>query len=418
MKKILIIEDSSTVVKILRHLVQQQPGIEAFYAVSRAEGEALYTAHAEELFAAVVDLNLPDAPDGEMIDFLLDRGLPVIVLTAQCQDDRREKLLSKGVVDYVLKEGRYSYQRAINLLIRLEKNQSVKILVAEDSKPARQFVKNMLRRHLFQVIEAENGIDALDKLAQDPGIAMLITDYHMPEMDGFELIKTIRRNPDQVDLIIIGLSGESGGAVSAKFIKNGANDFLNKPFYHEEFYCRVTHCLEERELLQQIRDIAHKDDLTGLSNRRFFFERGRQLHQQALANKTPMAVAVIDIDHFKTINDNYGHMAGDSVLAHTAQELMEAFPRFIVARTGGEEFAVIMPGLSNAQAYLYVDKFRAMFAAQAVEIGDESLQVTLSIGVSNRLGSDLDNQIQICEALLCRAKEAGRNFVTPDDDES
>lgn len=418
MIKILVVEDSTTVTKILRHLLRQQPDIHAYYATSRAECMQLYETHKDSLFAAIVDLNLPDAPNGETVDELLAHKLPVIVLTANYQEERREALLNKGIVDYVLKEGRYSYQRAINLLHRLEKNQHIKILVAEDSRPAQQFIKGLLNVHRYQVLEAENGIEALKQLAQHPDISLLITDYHMPEMDGFELVRSIRQNTDKSDLVIIGLSGEGRGAVSAKFIKNGANDFLIKPFYHEEFYCRITHCIEEKELIQQIRDVASRDDLTGLYNRRYVFERGTVLHQQAASNGTPMAVALITIDHFKTINDNYGHAAGDTVLSFAAQELKDAFSRFTLARTGGEKFALIMPGLNNEQAYTLIDKFRALFSTHSIDVGDESLHLTLSGGISNQLGASFDEQLKGCEALLRRAREAGKNIVMADDEDT
>lgn len=416
MKKILIVEDSATVTKILKHLIRQHGDIDAVYAGSRAEGEKLYEQHQETLLAAIVDLNLPDAPDGETVDFLLSKRLPVIVLTANYLEEKREALMNKGIVDYIIKEGRYSYLHALRLVDRLEKNKSIKMLVAEDSKTTRLFITTLLKRHLYQVYEAENGVQALQYLNEHPDIQLLMTDYHMPEMDGFELVRAIRQNVDKSDLIIIGLSAEGHGALSAKFIKNGANDFLQKPFYHEELYCRIMHNIEELELIQQNRELARRDDLTGLHNRRYFFERGQQLHQQALQNNTPLALALIDIDHFKTVNDDYGHAAGDQVLIFAAQELDDALSRFVLARIGGEEFGVLMPGLNNEQAYTYLDKVRAMFSQHSIQVADSEVHVTFSVGISNHLHQSLDEQLREVDQLLYRAKEAGRNLVMADDD--
>jgi diguanylate cyclase (GGDEF)-like protein len=420
MKKILIVEDSSTVTKILKHLIKQHPNLTALYAASLEQGKALYEQYKAEIFAGVIDLNLPDAPNGEMVDYLLKQNLPVIVLTANYQEEKRLELLEKGIVDYVIKESRYSYNYALNLIPRLEKNQNIKILIAEDSRPTRAFVKALLEKHLYQVLEAGNGVEALQVIKDNPDIKLLITDYHMPEMDGFELVRTIRQNIDKSDLVIIGLSGEGKGTLSAKFIKNGANDFLQKPFFHEELYCRVMHNIEELELIEKIRDTANRDFLTNLHNRRYYFDNGEKLHAKAIKNNTPLAVAMLDIDHFKEFNDNYGHEIGDKVLIFLAEELKEAFSRFVVARIGGEEFSIIIPGINNEQAFSLLDKFRSNTASMTIDVGAEDgelLDLTISIGVTNEKFESLDQQIHYADQLLYRAKEAGRNMVVGDEDE-
>lgn len=419
MKKVLIVEDSTTVTKILKHLVTQHPTIQPYFAGSLAESKELYLEHKEDLFAAVIDLNLPDAPNGETVDYYLAKEIPVIVLTANYQEEKREQLLEKGIVDYIIKESRYSYNYALNLIHRLEKNQHIKILVAEDSRPTRAFIRALLEKHLYQVLEASNGLEALNVLKDNPDIKLLITDYHMPEMDGFELVRAIRQNVDKSDLVIIGLSGESKGTLSAKFIKNGANDFLQKPFYHEELYCRVMHNIEELELIAQIRDSANRDFLTGLHNRRYFFEQGQSIYKAASKNGSPLAIAMIDVDHFKDINDSYGHEGGDKVLVFLAEELQQAFSRFVLARMGGEEFAVLMPGLNNEQAFTLLDKFRSLFGNMSIDIGpdEEPIHITLSTGVTNFLHDNMDQQLHYADQLLYRAKEAGRNMVVGDEEE-
>ena len=419
MKKILIVEDSATVTKILRHLVNQQPDLEAYFAGTYAESQALYEEHKDEIFASVVDLNLPDAPNGETVDYFLSKELPVIVLTGNYKDETREALLEKGIVDYIIKESRYSYNYVFKLLDRLERNQNIKILIAEDSKPTRSFIKALLEKHLYQVLEATNGLEALDVLKANPDVKLLITDYHMPEMDGFELVKAIRHNVDKSDLVIIGLSGEGKGSLSAKFIKNGANDFLPKPFYHEEFYCRIIHNIESLEHIEKIRDNANRDYLTGLHNRRFFHEQGDKLYQQAKQSGKPLAAAVIDIDHFKKINDVYGHTGGDAILTYFAQELAHTFERFSVARLGGEEFAVLLPGLNNEQAVTLLDRFRSIVASLSIPVDHEDVDttITISTGVTNYLHETLDQQIDYADQLLYHAKNAGRNIVVGDDEE-
>ncbi len=416
-KRILVVEDSPIVLKIIAHLVRQElSDIEYEVDFVDSMADAKKKIEENEYFAALADLNLPDAPDGEVVEYILDKNIPCIVLTGSYSEERREKLLLMGIVDYVVKESRFSYAYAIKLVNRLALNESIKVLVVEDSTTARNYVKGLLQQHLFQVLEAENGIEALEVYKQNPDLRLIITDYHMPEMDGFELVREIRGKSDKSDLAIIGLSSVEKGALSAKFIKNGANDFLQKPFFPEELHCRVIHNLESIELIQALNDAAHRDYLTKLYNRRHLFDAGSAHYATALPDK-PFAVAVLDIDHFKNFNDNYGHEAGDAMLVHVGRLLNESFSRFLVARMGGEEFCILLPGLSQLQAYTLMDNFRTRFEDEGVYVGDEYLQATVSIGVTSIKGDDLDSMIATADELLYRAKEVGRNFVIGDDSE-
>jgi len=228
MKKVLVVEDSVMVMKVLTHVLSRSDQVLPVYAKSFSEAKARVESGEHEFFAALVDLSLPDAPDGEVVDYTLGLDIPTIVLTGSFDEKRRADLLNKGIVDYVTKEGRYSYQYALGVLHRLIKNQRVKVLVVDDSSTARKFVSQMLRLHLYPVFEAEDGVEAIKVLLANPDIKILITDYHMPRMDGFELVKNIRVKYEKSDLIIVGLSSEGDGTLSAKFIKHGANDFLRQ----------------------------------------------------------------------------------------------------------------------------------------------------------------------------------------------
>ncbi|GAA5215352.1 diguanylate cyclase [Corallincola platygyrae] len=414
MERILVVEDSPMVLKIIRHLISQGLDVEVVTRTDLAGcGEEL--AESGEFFAAVVDLNLPDATNGEVVEFVLDHGIPTIVLTGSYDDERRERLLNMGVVDYVVKESRHSYEYVVKLLKRLQKNRHIKVLIADDSGTTRRFIRGLLEQHLYQVIEAGHGKEAIAQLAKHPDTSILITDYAMPEMDGFELVKHVRNEKDKHELVIIGLSSTESGALSAKFIKNGANDFLKKPFFHEEFHCRLMHNLEEMELIQAIQDAANRDYLTQLYNRRYLFNEGCQLHEQAVSKGQQLALVMLDIDHFKQLNDTYGHEAGDEVLRQLAGKMLQSFPRFLCARMGGEEFCILMPGLTNDQANQLVEGFRLMVSQQPFMYGETELPVTFSAGVTNHIGEDLDSMYQGVDEYLYRAKEAGRNFVIADD---
>lgn len=417
--KILVVEDSALVTKVLRHVTKHELNqLEAIFASSFKEAKTIFEAEQETIYAALADLALPDAPDGEVVDFLLQSKVPTVVLTGTYDDKKREELINKGVVDYVIKETRYSYSFAVSLVNRLYRNQFIKVLVADDSPSQRKFIVQRLHEHQFQTLEAGNGHEALEQLEKNPEIKLLITDYQMPEMDGFELVKTIRRKFEKSNLVIIGLSGQGEGALSAKFIKNGANDFLQKPFWHEEFNCRIMHNIESLELIEKITHQANYDFLTDVPNRRYFFEQGEILFNQALLNVSPLSAVVIDLDSFKRINDEYGHGAGDAVLKYVAAELKSRLGRFLSARTGGEEFSVLIPGINSEKAAALIDGFREHINSKVVEVNDEEvIRVTFSAGVSSETCDTLDALLVKADECLYRAKEAGRNMVVSDDGE-
>jgi diguanylate cyclase (GGDEF)-like protein len=396
--------------KILRHTAKRLLDFELGFAVSRVEALTQLKAR-DDWLAAIVDLNLPDAPHGELVDDVLALGIPTIVLTGSVDDKKRDALSRRGIVDYVLKEGRYSYQYAVNLVNRLHRNQGIKVLVAEDSLVTRKFIVEMLSRHLFQVVEARDGQEALEAILADPDIKLLLTDYNMPNRDGFELIHELRHRHEKEDLVIIGLSSAGDKYLSAKFIKNGANDFLYKPFSHEEFSCRILQAIESMERLETLRQMAYTDVMTGIGNRRYLIENARTLLKQARAANTPLALAILDIDHFKHINDDHGHDVGDEVLVYFAQTLAKSLGRFFVARTGGEEFCVVMPGLTAEQAAQILNALREQIAHEFVDSAVGDISFTFSGGVVQVPAESIEDMMRDADQVLYRGKAAGRNQV-------
>ncbi len=415
--KILVVEDSDMVTKVLRHIVQQNLSHPVFFAASLAEARALCEQADEPFFAALVDLNLPDAPDGEIVDYTLGRKIPTIVLTSSYDERRREQLFNKGIVDYVTKEGRYAYSKAVNMIHRLEKNRDIRVLVVDDSDTSRRHLVNLLRRHLFQVLEAADGVEAIKLLLDNPDVRLLITDYNMPRMDGFELVKNLRYKYDKTDLIMIGLSGESSEALSARFIKQGANDFLRKPFHPEEFYCRVQHNLETLELIERTSYLAQRDHLTELYHRHHFFNVARELYRHAREKATPLSAVVINLDGMRAINNAHGTAWGDEALKAFARRLSSLLERFLLARADGDEFYVLLPGLDNEKAVSLIARVRQLVAAEPVTLDGTDHYFSFSAGVSARLGEGLDQLMENAYHLLQHAREAGGNVTVDDQDD-
>ena len=414
--RVLIVEDSQVVMRVLRHLAAKELNFELSFAENMAQAKALIAEHPQEWLAALVDLNLPDAPYGELVDYTLEQKIPTIVLTGTYNDERREQLINKGVVDYVIKESRYSYRYAVGLVNRLYKNQFIKVLVVDDSPLPLKIMVNMLQAHLFQVVSAENGKQALKQLAEHKDIQLLLTDHYMPVMDGFELVQTLRHQLNNTDLSIIGVSGADNKGLSARFIKNGANDFLQKPFTHEEFYCRINHIMESRELVAELKEAAYKDELTGLANRRMLYLQGERLFSSCRQNNRELAVVMLDIDYFKAVNDEYGHSVGDEVLKSFSQELSDFFEHAFCYRTGGEEFVLLMPNCSHSEAMHELNGFRQHIEHIGCHSEAGLLHYSVSIGLTHLLEERLEHTISKADVALYRAKEAGRNMVIGDDE--
>ncbi len=415
MKKVLIVEDSPIVAKVILHLAKQELAYDLILATTLAQAEQLCDEHGD-IFAALVDLNLPDAPDGEVVDFTLSRNIPTVVLTGTFDDKRRETLLSKGIVDYVTKEGRYSYQYALKAIQRLETNQAIKVLVVEDSSTMRKYIVNLLARHQFDIYQAVDGIDAIRVILEHPDIRLLITDYNMPNMDGFELVKNLRCKYEKFDLVIIGLSAEGEGSLSAKLIKTGANDFLSKPFNPEEFYCRINHNIESLDLIEQIRDSANRDFVSGLYSRRYFFEKGNASYAAAKSSSSPLSLAVISIDDFKEVNENVGAEMGDRILKQFSTVLEQSLKRFLVARSSGKEFFVLMAGLDNDKSAALINGVRSVIGGTVFNQTDSPLRLSFSAGVSSTLGDRFNDLLVTAESCMSRAKQAGKDIVMGDEE--
>lgn len=400
MESVLIVEDSRS----FRMLAEQQVRKAGFATVTctcLAETRDVLDHHTTFL-CAILDYNLPDAHHGEVIDLCLAVGLKVVVLTASQTEKTRDEILSKPVIDYIPKDSSHCIDAVCRLVKRLADNQGHRVLVVDDSASIRKRISALLARQYLTVLEAENGEQALDVLEKTPDISLIITDYEMPKMDGLQLVYALRKKDTECSQAIIGLSGHNDSALTARFLKAGANDYLPKPFNQEEFFCRVHSCLNAIDTEWRLFLLANTDFLTQLWNRRYFFERGDQL-----ANEARKHLAIIDIDYFKRINDDFGHHIGDDVLVEVAQMLADAFPEDTVARLGGEEFCVLsLRDLTVFQQSL--DSYRQSVAERPVRVSDQTLKVTVSIGVDSQAAS-LSRLLHMADQALYQAKASGRN---------
>jgi diguanylate cyclase (GGDEF)-like protein len=419
MKHLLVVEDNRIAGSLISSKVSGVLPVTVHWAQSMGEALRLLDEHNNDFFAALLDYMLPDAPDGEIIDEVVARGVPSIVFTGNVVSEKdRRRLWRKQIVDYVIKDDPQSLEYITFLLSRLEKNAAIKILIVDDSRFFRVVLGRLLRVHQYEVLEAVDGEDGLKQLEAHRDIRLVVTDYNMPGMDGFAFIKRLRKLYGRETIAVLGLASERNRTMGARFIKCGANDFISKKsFIAEELYCRVNQNLESLERLQTIRRLATTDPLTHLYNRRYFYDTATHLVASARRNGTPLACAVLDVDRFKKINDTWGHETGDRALQHIAGILVDHFQRSsdLVARMGGEEFCVLTSGLSAAEARKRFESVRRKLEQNLFELADgETESITASIGLCCQNVGNLDALLRRADELLYNAKRTGRNRVCSD----
>lgn len=407
-RSVLVVEDQQSIAQLLAAMVKERWDADVGIARSLKEVREMLAAQPGRFLVAVCDLNLPDAPYGEVIDCLNGAGVRTIALTSAYGDELRNTILNKGAIDFVHKDNIHSFAYVTELAGRLAKNRNLKVLVADDSMSARAVLKHTLEQLCFQVLTANDGKEALAVLDENHDVRLLLADYHMPELDGFGLTVEARKKFGKERLSIIGISASEDEGISAKFIKCGANDFIRRPYSYEEFVCRINQNVEMLELIEANRDAAFRDFLTGLHNRRYFFHKGAKLLDRRNQGGSP-ALAMIDIDHFKKINDRLGHQCGDEALKHLAATLREHFPDALVTRLGGEEFAVLVADADLDRVRAQLESFRTAVADSLAPCEKEAIRLTVSIGLTDATTGDLDELLGIADTNLYRAKEQGRN---------
>lgn len=407
--KILITEDSRFFSAAIQYKLKKIEEMEIYLATSYKEAEELIVEHDGNFFLALLDLNLPDAPNGEIIDLTHKVGIPSIIFSANLDKESRKNYYKAGVIDCVPKDSPASLEYFTSLVRRIMLNRTLTVLVVDDTKVMRTLTSAQLKTQKLKVICAKDGRDALEKLSTGVPIHLVLTDYEMPKMDGFDFIKELRRKYPKDQLPVIGMSAVGNSEIAIGFLKCGANDFIHKPFSYEELLCRVSQNLDLYNMIEDLKKTIYKDALTGLNNRRFLFEYGEELF---VTKNSDIIVAMIDVDHFKSINDTYGHSAGDHALTKIAGMLEEDLGKYgIVARFGGEEFCVVMTGRDENYAVEKLEKARNSISKTAIDVGGDNVFISISIGVCSITKDNFDELVNEADKALYLAKEYGRNCL-------
>jgi diguanylate cyclase (GGDEF)-like protein len=296
-----------------------------------------------------------------------------------------------------------------------------RVLVADDSPVARALLSGYLRMAGYEVEEAKDGADALARLAATP-FDVVVTDLQMPGVDGFGVLETVKNRSVGAEVIILTGSRAQDVNCAIRALRLGAHDFLTKPPSVDDIVLAVERAVEKKRLretnqrlLRELEALSRTDALTGTYNRRMFDEA---LEREVLRSRRysyALSLVLLDLDHFKDVNDTYGHLAGDEVLkrfAHLVQDVLRDSDA--IHRLGGDEFALILPHTPVEGALEAARRVVARTATTPFDAGRVPLKLTATAGVAclqESAETTAEDLLAAADRALYEAKRAGRNRV-------
>lgn len=293
------------------------------------------------------------------------------------------------------------------------------ILLAEDSSVIRAVVRQQLEEEGYHVEEAADGLAAIETCRETKPDAVLL-DIEMPGLDGRQVLARMKGDAALADIPVVFLTGRTTTDDLVAGLRAGAHDYLRKPFEPAELIARIGGAVKIKQLQDELRRrnaeldrVSRIDALTEVYNRRHLEEQLKEQGTSSRRRGAPLAVILFDIDHFKQVNDVYGHPAGDDVLQQCSRRIVDTIRAGgVVGRWGGEEFLVILPDTNVDEAAVVAERVRGVVAATPVTLDTaQQLRVTLSGGCAADADGDTDALLLRADAALYRAKEAGRDRI-------
>ena len=293
------------------------------------------------------------------------------------------------------------------------KQRTGSILIVDDDDMAREVLRRRLSAQGYSVADVPNGREAIT-LIKKTAFDVLLLDIVMPEFDGLQTLAALRETHPANELPVIMLTAKEGSEDVVEALRLGANDYVTKSIPFSVVLARIQTQVTLRQLAARVEALAVRDPLTGLYNRRGFYQLAEKEEQRVRRYGGTLQAIMIDMDHFKKINDTHGHNAGDQVLAVTSRYCQQQLRTAdLIGRWGGEEYAILLPGIDLAGAAKTAERLRDGVANALIDGDDGAIKVTLSAGVAS-----LDETCKNLEALLNHADRAmydakrdGRNRV-------
>lgn len=300
----------------------------------------------------------------------------------------------------------------------------MKVLLADDDRISRSVVKTLLLGWGYEVLEAIDGIQAWEILKEEVSPQLVLLDWMMPGIDGLELCRRLRQSDNSTYRYIILLTGRDTKEDLIGGLNAGADDYITKPFLPKELEVRLRvgkrilnlqHSLNEALKTQRYQ--AEHDLLTGIFNHSKILNTLEKELYRSRRQNSKLSVIMGDLDHFKKVNDGYGHVAGDAVLAEVAQRMKNNIRLYdSIGRYGGEEFLLVLPGCSADEAIITANRILESVSQESVKFNGIPIAITISLGVATKSIGDITTAVELVQAAdtaLYKAKQNGRNRVEP-----
>jgi len=450
--RVLVVDDIAANVKLL----EARLSAEYFDVITASCGaEALEICQRGECDIVLLDVMMPDMDGFEVCRRIKSdpktHFLPVVMVTALDHPSDRLQGLEAGADDFLTKpvndvvlvarvrsltrlkmmtdELRMRAVTSHEIGVQTREREAIadtgkggRVLLVDDRPSSYERLAPVLSAE--QTVDVETDPNASLFAAADGEYDLVMVSLSLENYDGLRLCSQLRSLARTRALPILAIADGDSGARMLRGLEIGVNDYLLRPVDKNELLARVRTQIRKRRYTDHLRDnvqasieMAITDALTGLHNRRYMESHMVNLAEQAGRHGKPLSLMILDIDFFKSINDNYGHDAGDDVLREFALRIKKTIRGIDLAcRYGGEEFVVVMPETDLAVAQIVGERLRKAIAAEpfTIEKGERKIDVTISIGVSSLIGDEaVSDALKRADQALYRAKSAGRNRVVP-----
>ncbi|HEF2146409.1 TPA: diguanylate cyclase [Campylobacter coli] len=408
-KKILLIDDNKMLGKLLAKKIQTTLNCEVDIVFSLAETKALPD---DEYFLTFADLCLPDAPNGEVVDYVLTKNWSVIVLTASNDKATKDKFMDKDILDYIFKESDTCIDQIIDSIVKLERYAKTKVILALSKLPERNEIKKILTQRKFNVLAAAHGEEAMSYLNDNNDVKLIIADANMPVISGSELLSEVRTRFGDHDLGVI-ILGDKDDALESSLLINGANEYLIKPLNKESFNCRLDRCLNYMANMQFLSIYNNLDPISGVKNSNALLNCVEDYLNEISGKEEEFAFAFLDIDNLRNLNEEYGHEVGDKIVKICADEASnEVKGRDIVGRYSPEKICIVLKNVSQERAIKILSRIRVNIKKAGILVNLDEVFFTASIGVVfAKSGDQFETLINKASEALSQAKANGKDRV-------
>ena len=381
MKRILIVDDNKMLITLLAKKISNSLGFVVNTAFSFSEARALLDED-DKYLICFTESSLKDAPNGEILDFLLEKALRVAVLTANNDKMFKQQCFQKDILAYLYKEHDTCVEQMISLIQLLDTHQNEKIILAMSKLPERNELKKALRLRLFNVLACAHGEEALNYLSDNEDTKLIICDAKMPVIDAKSLMTEVKQRYPRADIAFI-ILGEKDDELEAEFLNDNAAEFITKPFSKELFHARVNKYLKALDTLKLLKVFTDLDPQTGAKNAHALKNEVDDYLRDIKNTDEEFAFAFLEIDDLQSINEEYGSNVTQMMIKTAATEVLkETMGKDIVGHLSFERLCIVLKNRSNEVAMRIFSTIRTHIKEKAVLVSLDELYFSVCIGIT------------------------------------